>query len=104
MTREEPGTLTQGALVLWCFVFVVTESSTGPIKRFKEMTVAHVGVHGSGFPGSPLSGTLLSYSASTVARTSDRGHVAEVSSADVAERGVTSIGVRSSGNLCVEYV
>ena len=24
------------------------------------------------------------------------------SSADVAERGVTSIGVRSSGNLCVE--
>ena len=35
-----------GALVLWCFVFVVTESSTGPIKRFKEMNVAHVGVHG----------------------------------------------------------
>ena len=33
-------------LVLWCFVFVVTESSTGPIKRFKEMTVAHVGDHG----------------------------------------------------------
>jgi hypothetical protein len=33
--------------VLWCFVFVVTESSTGPItlKRFKEMNVAHVGVH-----------------------------------------------------------
>ena len=26
------------------------------------------------------------------------------SSADVAERGVASIGVRSSGNLCVEYV
>jgi hypothetical protein len=25
---------------------VVTESSTGPIKRFKEMNVAHVGVHG----------------------------------------------------------
>ena len=35
-----------GALVLWCFVFVVTESSTGPIKRFKEMIVAHVGGHG----------------------------------------------------------
>jgi hypothetical protein len=29
----------------WCFVFVVTESSTGPIKRFKEMIVAHVGGH-----------------------------------------------------------
>jgi len=53
-------------LVLWCFVFVVTESSTGPIKRFKEMTVAHVGVHSSGFPGSLLSGTLSSYGASTV--------------------------------------
>ena len=51
-------------------MFVVTESSTGPIKRFnlKEMTVAHVGVHGSSFPGSPLSGTLLSYGASTVAQ------------------------------------
>ena len=33
-------------LVLWCFVFVVTESSTGPIKRFKETIVVHVGVHG----------------------------------------------------------
>ena len=32
----------------------------------------------SGFPDSPLSGTLLSYGASTFARTSDRGHVAEV--------------------------
>ncbi len=40
---QDPGF---GALVLWCFVFVVTESSTGPIKRFKEMNVAHVGVHG----------------------------------------------------------
>ena len=37
-------------------MFVVTESSTGPIKRFKEMIVAHVGVHGSGLPGSLLSG------------------------------------------------
>jgi len=33
-------------LVLWCFIFVVTESSTGPIKRFKETNVAHVGGHG----------------------------------------------------------
>ena len=31
-----------------------------------------------GFPGSSLSGTLVSYGASAVARTSDRGHVAEV--------------------------
>jgi len=30
-----------------------------------------------GFPGSPLSGTLSSYGASAVARTSGRGHVAE---------------------------
>jgi len=44
------------------------------------MIVADVGVHGSGFPDSLLSGTpsLLSYGASAVARTSDRGHVAEV--------------------------
>jgi hypothetical protein len=61
----------------WCFVFVVTESSTGSIKQFKGMTVAHVGGHGSGFPGSLLSGTLSSYGASTVTRTSDRGHVEE---------------------------
>ena len=45
---------------------------------FKEMIVAHVGVHGSGFPGSLLSGTLSNYGASAVARTSDRGRVAEV--------------------------
>ena len=41
------------------------------------MAVGHVGCHCSGFPGSLLSGTLSSYGASTVARTSDRGHVAE---------------------------
>ena len=40
-------------------MFVVTESSTGPIERFREMNVAHVGVHGSGLPGSLLSGTRL---------------------------------------------
>jgi hypothetical protein len=33
-------------LVLWCFIFVVTESSTGPLKQFKETNVAHVGGHG----------------------------------------------------------
>jgi hypothetical protein len=31
---------------LWSNYFAVTESSTGPIKRFKEMAVAHVGGHG----------------------------------------------------------
>jgi len=31
-------------------VFVVTESSAGPIKRFREMNVAHVGVHGDLIP------------------------------------------------------
>ena len=56
---------------------VVTESSTGPRKRFMEMTVAHVGVHGWVSPGSLLSGTRLSYGASAVARVSDRGRVAE---------------------------
>jgi hypothetical protein len=30
--------MAQKALVLWFFVFVVTESSTGPGKRFKEMS------------------------------------------------------------------
>jgi hypothetical protein len=49
----------------------------------KEVTAAHVGCHCSGFPGSFLSGTLASYGASAVAlgtsaRTSGRGHVAEV--------------------------
>ena len=42
------------------------------------MNVAHVGVHGSGLPDSLLSGTLPSYGASVVARTSDRGRVTEV--------------------------
>ena len=31
---------------LWSVYFAVTWSSTGPIKRFKEMTAAHVGGHG----------------------------------------------------------
>jgi len=57
--------------------FVVTESSTGPRKRFREMTVAHVGGHDWVFPGSLLSGTRLSYGASDVTHTSDRGRVAE---------------------------
>jgi hypothetical protein len=39
------------------------------------MTVAHVGGHGWVSPGSLLSGTRLSYGASAVARTSDRGRV-----------------------------
>ena len=46
-----------------------------PKSEFKEVTAAHVGRHCSGFPGSFLSGTLLSCGASTVARTSGRGHV-----------------------------
>ena len=58
--------------------FVVTESSTGPRKRFREMIVAHVGVHGWVSPGSLLSGTLVSYGAPAVARTSDRGRVSKV--------------------------
>ena len=37
---------------------MVTESSTGPRKRFREMSVAHVGVHGWVSPGSLLSGGL----------------------------------------------
>jgi hypothetical protein len=33
-------------LCFGAFLFVVTESSTGPGKLFKETNVAHVGVHG----------------------------------------------------------
>jgi hypothetical protein len=47
----------------------VTQASARAHKAIQpagEMNVDHVGVHGSGFPGSPLSGTLLSYCASTV--------------------------------------
>jgi hypothetical protein len=58
--------------------FAEPQSPTGPRKLFKEVTAAHVGCHCSGFPGSFLSGTLASYGASTIARTSDRGHVVEV--------------------------
>ncbi len=50
----------------------------GPKSEFKEVTVAHVVCHCSGFPGSFLSGTLLSYWASTVDHTLGRGHVTEV--------------------------
>jgi hypothetical protein len=66
-----------GSLDLWRGYFAEQQSSTGSVKLFKEATAAHVGCHCSGFPGSFLSGTLPSYGASTVARTSDRGHVVE---------------------------
>jgi len=74
-------------------VFVVTESSTGPIKRFREMIVAHVGVHGSGFPGSLLSGTLLSYGDSTVDRTSDSTYCQErfLNPPDLQATGATAL-------------
>ena len=32
----------------------LTLSSTGPRKRFREMTSSHVGGHGQGFPLSPI--------------------------------------------------
>jgi hypothetical protein len=57
---------------------VVTYSSTGTRKRFREMIAAHGGGHGRGLPGSLLSGTLPSYWASAVARVSDRGRASEV--------------------------
>jgi len=41
-------------------IFVEPPSPTGPRKLFKEVTTAHVGRHCSGFPGSFLSGTLVS--------------------------------------------
>ena len=66
---------------LWIFGEDISQNSShqeGPKNEFKEVTDDHVGCHCSGFPGSFLSGTLLSYGASTVARTSGRGHVAEV--------------------------
>ena len=57
---------------------MVTYSSTGPRKRFREMVAAHGGGHGRGLPRWLLSGTLPSHGASAVARVSDRGRVAEV--------------------------
>ena len=47
-------------------------------KAIQEMNAAHGGGHGLGLTGSILSGTLASYGDSAVARTSDRGRVAEV--------------------------
>ena len=66
-----------GDLGLRRIEFAEPQSPTGPRKLFKEVTAAHVGCHCSGFPGSFLSGTLVSYGASAVTRTSGRGHVAE---------------------------
>ncbi len=40
---------------------MVTEASTGPRNRFREMIVAHGGGHGRGLPCSLLSGTLPSH-------------------------------------------
>ena len=57
---------------------MVTYSSTGPRKQFREMIAAHGGGHGRGLPRSILSRTLPSHWASAVARVSDRGRVAEV--------------------------
>jgi len=68
-------------ICLWIFGEGISQSRShpqGPKSEFKEVTAAHVGCHCGGFPGSFLSGTLLSYGASTVARTSGREHVAKV--------------------------
>ena len=46
--------------------FAEQPSPTGPRKLFKEVTADYVGRHCSGFPGSFLSGTLVSYGASAV--------------------------------------
>ena len=65
---------------LWIFGEGISQNRShpqGPKSEFKEVTVSHVVCHCSGFPGSFLSGTLLSYWTSTVARTSGRGHVTE---------------------------
>ena len=72
------GTRLYVSLYLCRLDFAEQPSPTGPEKRCKEVTAAHVGCHCSGFPGSFLSGALSSYGSSTVARTSGRGHVAEV--------------------------
>ena len=81
---ETVGVLNQGSsfpFSLCDFVTVdcaVTLSSTGAKDRFKEMTPAtSARVSWQGVPGSSLSGTLASYGASAVARTSGQGHVAE---------------------------
>jgi len=54
---------------------VVTVSSTGAENQFQGDDNGHASL--LGFPCSSLSGTLVSYGASAVTRTSDRGHVAE---------------------------
>jgi hypothetical protein len=56
----------------------VTSSSTGVYTSFKGMTTATSGVIAR-FPLLlPVRNSFVSYGASAVARTSDRGHVAEV--------------------------
>ncbi len=68
---------------------MVTYSSIGPRKRFREMIAAHGGGHGKDFPALSypelfrvcvecLIGEKKSHGASGVARVSDRGRVAEV--------------------------
>jgi hypothetical protein len=67
-------------LVLWYFgscVSAVTGSLSGPRKLFKGVTTATSGVLAR-FPWLlPVRNSFASYGASAVARTSDRGHVAE---------------------------
>jgi hypothetical protein len=79
--------------------FAEPQSPTGPRKLFKEVTAAHVGCHCAGFPGSFLSGTLASYGASTVARTSDRGHVVEVKTIFIEVFGILNQGFPISSLL-----
>ena len=66
----------------------VTVSSTGPRELFKEMTTATSGVLAR-FPCSSLSGTLVSYGASAVTRTSGRGHAAEAKTNVIEVSGVS---------------
>ncbi len=64
---------------LWRSYSAVTVSPSGPRKLFKGVTTATSGVLAR-FPLLlPVRNSFASYGASAVARTSDRGHVAEVS-------------------------
>ena len=78
--------------VLWYFgscISAVTVSLSGPRKLFKGVTTATSGVLAR-FPWLfPVRNSFASYGASAVARTSDRGHVAEASNQVYRSGGVS---------------
>jgi hypothetical protein len=89
-------------LVLWYFgsgVSAVTGSLSGPRKLFKGVIPATSGVLAR-FPWLfPVRNSFASYGASAVARTSDRGHVAEAILCVLVILTLVYYKVRRSGEL-----